>query len=116
MNEADFKLKVHEYVKLNDTIRAISSKLSEARRIKVNMTTDLLHYMKFNGIDEVHVDSLGGKVVLYDSKRTETLKRHHIEKEILPLVEGDQSKCQEIVNRIYACRTVNTEPALSRRR
>ena len=116
MDEQDFKRKLHEYVKLNDTIAAISKKLSDARKTKANMTTDLLNYMKYNAIDEVHVDTLGGKVIVYDSKRTEALKRHHIESEIMPLVENDATVCARIVDRIYASRNVTREPNLSRRK
>ena len=64
MDEQDFKRKLHEYVKLNDTIAAISKKLSDARKTKANMTTDLLNYMKYNAIDEVHVDTLGGETAV----------------------------------------------------
>jgi hypothetical protein len=80
------------------------------------MSVDMVSYMQANGIDEVRVDTLGGRLILYDSKRTETLKRTHIEAEILELVGGDNVRCAEIVDRIYGTRAVAHKPMLSRRK
>ena len=104
-----------EFVKLNDTIAAITRRLGEARKEKADMVDGLLNYMRFHKIGEVHIDTLGGRVVAYDAKRTESLKRHHIENEILPLVGGDSAKCAEIVDRIYSSRVVAETPTLGRK-
>lgn len=116
MDESQFKHQLMEYVRLNDTIAAIRKRLAEANRTKLNMVYDLLSYMRFHDLDEVRLESLGGRVIVFESKRTEGLKRHHIEQHILPLVDNDQDRCKEIIDKIYASRNVTREPSLSRRK
>ena len=116
MDEQDFKKKVHEFVKLSDTIAMIGKRLAEAKKTKTDMSHDMVNYMQEHEIDEVRVETLGGRLLLYDSKRTETLKRTHIETEILELVGGDNVRCAEIVDRIYGTRAIAHKPMLSRRK
>lgn len=116
MDEQQFKAKLHEYVRLSDTIKAISKKLSGARQQCSEMAEELLAYMHSNDIREQTIDTLGGRIIIYDSRRTESLKRFHIASEILPLVGNDPEMCERIIDKIYSRREVVNIPALSRRK
>lgn len=114
MIEADeFKSCVKKYVDLHDEIAAAAKHLSELRKKKDAFGDMVVTFMSHRGIDECALQE-GGKLVRRESKRTEALKKEHIEAELMALLHNDAARAQASLENIYGKRGVETKDVLTR--
>ena len=114
MIEADeFKSCVKTYVDLHDEIAAATKHLSELRKKKDAFGDMVVNFMRHRNIDECALQE-GGKLVRRESKRTEALKKEHIQAELMALLQNDAPRAQASLDSIYGKRVVETKDVLTR--
>lgn len=114
MIDADeFKSCVKTYVDLHDEIAAATKHLSELRKKKDAFGDMVVAFMRHRGIDECALQE-GGKLVRRECKRTEALKKEHIQTELLALLHNDAARAQASLDNIYKKRSVEAKDTLTR--
>ena len=101
---APFDQMVMEYSTAHTTLAALRKRATELR-------TDVLTYMRDNGIDECGMPG-GTRLVRKRTKKTEGLKKEHIAGDIRNLV-GSDAATDETVNNIYARRVTGESETLA---
>lgn len=110
--DEEFRDAVKLYIELHDEIQRQSKELAEVRKRKEALGVQILESMKHRDIDACHLAD-GGKLVRKEAKRTESLKKEHIIKELLPAL-GDEGQVERVVNNIFSQRAVNIKESLQR--
>lgn len=85
--------------------------LKEVRARTKGMQRQILEYMRAHDIDECEWQ--GGRLVRKQAKKTEGLKKEHIQGELLRLVGGDDSAVNEAVAGMYNRRLTDVHEKLS---
>lgn len=107
---SDFKEAVKAYCAVNDEIVAAGKKIRELRKQKDTVGEVILAFMRNNSIDVCELPD--GKLTRRVSKRTETLKKEHILKELASVL--DDARALNVVNNIFANRAVVEKDTLTR--
>jgi hypothetical protein len=111
----EFKTCVPLYFELDDKIAEHARRASELRKKKDAIGKMIVKFMKHRNIDECELQDGSGKLMRKESKRTEGMKKEHVEQELMRLL-GDTVKVQTSLENIANQRKVETKDVLSRAR
>ena len=110
MEKEDFKAMVVEYSRAHEQLTAASAAAKELRKRTLAMQESILGHMQAHAIDECAW--AGGRLVRKRTKKTEGLKKEHIEGELKKLV-GDGPAAGEAVTNMYNRRATDFKETLS---
>ena len=113
MSESDFKEAVKLYIDLHDELMQAQKAMKEVRKRKDALGDTILEQMRTRDIDECQLPD-GGKLLRKVSKRVESLKKDHIEKELRTALGGDDHKVETVMTNIFSQRAVDTKESLQR--
>ena len=88
MDSDSFKSSVKQFIELHDKLKESSKALTDLRKRKEDLGQQILQCMRENNIDECALAD--GKLIRKQSKRTEPLKKEHIEGELKTVLEPPQ--------------------------
>lgn len=110
----DFRQAVKLYIELHDEIQQAARDMKEVRKRKDALGETILECMRKQDIEECHLPDDGGRLVRKSSKRTESLKKEHILKELTDGLGIDATKAEETLNNIFSQRNMVVKETLSR--
>lgn len=111
-DDHDFREAVKLYIELHDEIQQTTKDMKEIRKRKDALGDTILERMRRQDVEECHLPD-GGRLVRKSSKKTESLKKEHIVKELHTL-GVDNTKAEAVLNNIYSQRSVVVTETLSR--
>lgn len=110
MQPDEFKALVHEYSAALEQQLAATAALKDVRARVRDMQGAILQHMQDNGIDEC--EWTGGRLVRKKQKKTEGLKKEHIQGELRKLV-ADDATVAEAVDGMYNRRLTDVQETLA---
>lgn len=113
MDHGAFKEAVKLYVDLHGEIDAQTKRLRDIKKQQAQLADSILEYMKLNKVDACELADDGGKLVRTEAKRTEGLKKEHIEQELLKEIK-DPVKVSATIANIFSRRSVVSKDVLKK--
>ena len=111
MDAEQFKAAVKGYLDTGDEISRHQQRVREFAVKKEALGSRILAWMQRNNVDELELPD--GKLIRSQSKRTESLKKEHILRELLTLMS--EARAEQVVLEMYARRDTSVKHALSRK-
>jgi hypothetical protein len=99
-NIEDFKIRINNYIKLDDEINALMEGLRERKKEKKMYEDELLNFMKENDIDSIKSKQDNSQIELIQRKKSETLSKEYLTNCLMELIKN-KSTSDNIVNFIY---------------
>lgn len=110
MTPDEFKDLVHDFSAAREQLAAGAAALKELRGRTREMQGAILEHMQANGIDEC--EWAGGRLVRKTQKKTEGLKKEHIQGELRKLV-ADDAAIADAVHSMYNRRLTDVQETLA---
>lgn len=110
MQSEDFKTLVTDFSAAHEQQAAATATLKELRKRTREMQGNILEYMRAHDIDEC--EWTGGRLVRKRTKKTEGLKKEHIEGELRKLV-ADGAGVEQAVTAMYNRRLTDVHETLA---
>ncbi len=96
----EFKMKINNYIKLDDEISALMNALRERKKEKQEYEKELLQFMKENEIDSIKSKQDNSEIELIQRKKSETLNKDFLMNCLTDLLKN-RTSAENIANYVY---------------
>ena len=104
---------VKSWLTIDNEIRALQKEIKERRKLKKQLTTDLMSTMKNNDIDALNVPD--GELIYSKSKTKAPLSKKHLLTSLTQYFKGDQRMIDELSKYIMESRLEKEKESIRRK-
>ena len=104
---------VKSWLTIDNEIRALQKEIKERRKLKKQLTTDLMSTMKNNDIDALNVPD--GELIYSKSKTKAPLSKKHLLSSLTQYFKGDQRMIDELSKFIMESRLEKEKESIRRK-
>ena len=104
---------VKSWLTIDNEIRALQKEIKERRKLKKQLTTDLMSTMKSNDIDALNVPD--GELIYNKTKTKAPLSKKHLLSSLTQYFKGDQRMIEELSKFIMETRAEKEKESIRRK-